>query len=93
MHERLNKLAVDVQELKLQLAKHGMTTEIVRQKLSDISEDIAILRESLDKAVSAGEVRFVPLVRYLPVERVVYGLVGLILTTVIVALIGLVLVG
>lgn len=67
-----------------------MTTTLVNQKFQDINEDIRVLSQSLEKAVSTGEIRFVPLVRYLPVERVVYGLVGLILVTVVAALLALV---
>lgn len=90
-YSEIRKLERDLVELKLELARVGNTNALIRQKLDDITDDIQALRANLKSAMDSGEVRFVPLVRYLPVERVVYGLVAITLTTVVGALIGLVL--
>jgi thiosulfate reductase cytochrome b subunit len=59
--------------------------------MSEIETDIKYIRRDLDKIMERLDNNFVKREEFVPVQRLVYGVVGLILTSVIVALIALVL--
>lgn len=54
-----------------------------------IRGDIRAMRADIER-IKADTLGFVPLIRYMPVERVVYGLVGLVLVAVTTAVVSLV---
>lgn len=68
---------VDALAAKVDLADQG-----IRADIEAIKKDLGMLRNE-----STG---YVPLIRYMPVERVVFGLVGLVLVAVTTAVISLV---
>lgn len=59
--------------------------------MSELETDIKYIRRDLDKIMDRLDNNFVKREEFVPVQRLVYGVVGLILTSVIVALIALVL--
>ena len=67
-------------ELRLQRleAKVDLTDQEIRSNIEGMKEDLARL-----------EGTYVPMLRYLPVERLVYGVVTLLLTSVIVAVVAI----
>jgi len=68
---------IDRLESKVNLADQG------------IRADIAAIRADIERIKEAHE-GFVPLIRYMPVERVVFGLVALVLIAVTTAIVSLV---
>lgn len=68
---------VDALLAKVELADQG-----IRADVEAIKKDVAQLRRESEF--------FVPLIRYMPVERIVFGLVGLVLVAVTTAVISLV---
>lgn len=63
-------------------AKVDLTDQGIRSDIEAMRVDVRRLREE--------HIGFVPLIRYMPVERVVYGLVSLILIAVVTAVVSLV---
>ena len=68
---------VDALLAKVELADQG-----IRADIEAIKKDVETLRREAEF--------FVPLIRYMPVERIVFGLVGLVLVAVTTAVISLV---
>lgn len=58
--------------------------------MSDIQTDIQYIRRDLDKIMEKLDRNYVTKEEFVPVQRLVYGVVGLILTSVVVALVALV---
>lgn len=64
------------------LAKVELADQAIRADVEAIKKDVETLRREAES--------FVPLIRYMPVERIVFGLVGLVLVAVTTAVISLV---
>ena len=79
-----DRLANDLASLRVELQQLGLSSARFDQRIQALEKDI-------DEIRSLGETRYVSINRYTPVERVVYGVVGIIGTALIVALITLVL--
>ena len=63
-------------------SKVDLADQSIRSDIAGMRADVQRLREDLSG--------FVPLIRYMPVEKVVYGLVGLVLIAVTTAVVSLV---
>lgn len=85
--DALTKLQADLADLKSEMQREmqrlGFRSALIEQKIETISEDIRELTLRGDDYVSV--------TRYTPVERVVFGMVGLALVSLFGALIALVL--
>ena len=82
----LSNLRRDLAALREELVKQGTMTAVLEQRLKTLEDD-------LNKAIARGEqvaTQYVPVMRYAPVEKILYGMVGLILVSFMGALIALV---
>ena len=79
-----DRLLGDVEQLRKELQQQGILNARLDQRLQAVERDI-------EQIASVGDARYVPLIRYVPVERVVFGVVGLILMSTITAVLALVL--
>ena len=76
----LDRLANDLASLRVELQVLGVSNARLDQRIQALEKDV-------EQLASVGDARYVSLNRYTPVERVVYGVVGLMMTALIVALI------
>lgn len=83
VEEALARLERDLAELRAELIRQGVKNAVIEAKLNDLGVDVRLLIEQSEK-------RYVPFDRYIPVERIVYGAVGIILLTILGALLALV---
>ena len=67
-----------------------MTKEDIDTKVAVIANDVTHIKDTLDNLSKRLEEKYVTKSRYEPVEKIVFGMVGLILTAVIGAVIALV---
>ena len=79
-----DRLLGDVDQLRKELQHQGIFNARLDQRLQAVERDI-------EQIASVSDSRYVPLIRYVPVERVVFGVVGLILMSTITAVLALVL--
>lgn len=81
-----DRMANDLASLRVELQEAKVHNARVEQRIQALERDVEQLAASADS-------RYVGISRYLPVERVVYGVVGIIGTALVVALITLLLPG
>jgi hypothetical protein len=81
-----DRLASDLASLRHELQMLGVSNARLDQRIMALEKDVETL-------ALTGDSRYVHISRYTPVERVVYGVVGVIGTALLVALITLVLNG
>lgn len=79
-----DRLANDLASLRVELQMLGVSSARLDQRIQALEKDV-------EQIAASGDARYVSISRYTPVERVVYGVVGIIGTALIVALITLVL--
>lgn len=83
MNDPLDQLKSDLEALRRELYMLGVTSATMKEKLDAIEKDIVIISSSaLPKLVT--------MERFTPVEKVVYGMVGLILMSFLGAILALV---
>lgn len=90
MDDVLRDIEIRLERLSARL---DLTDQGVRGEIQGIRADLRRLEHDAEEAVQRLEERdreHVPLVRYLPVEKIVFGVVALILTSFVGALIALV---
>jgi len=80
----LDRLADDLAGLRAELQALGVSNARLDQRIQALEQDV-------QQMSAMGDTRYVSISRYTPVERVVYGVVGIIGTALIVALITLIL--
>jgi uncharacterized protein YlxW (UPF0749 family) len=78
-----DRLANDLASLRVELQMLGVSSARLDQRIQALEKDV-------EQLSITGDTRYVAISRYTPVERVVYGVVGIIGTALIVALITLV---
>lgn len=81
--DELSRLHDDLAALRDELLRQGMLSAVLDQRLKAVEADVA-------RIAAHGDTHYVPIARYAPVERVLYGMVGLILASFVAALIALV---
>jgi len=79
----LTRLHADISSLRGELQQQGLLTAVLEQRLKAIEKDVNDLNLH-------SEGHFVSLARYLPVEKAVFGVIGLILVSFIGAILALV---
>ena len=79
-----DRLQRDLDDLAAELRRLGIRHAVIEEKLSAVKEDV-------DQLSGNVETRFVPVVRYQQVERVVFGIVAAVGIAIIGALMALVL--
>lgn len=83
MDDPVERLKIDVDALRRELYSLGITSATMKEKLDAIEKDIVVISSSaLPKLVT--------MERFTPVEKVVYGMVGLILMSFLGAILTLV---
>jgi len=83
MDDPVERLKVDLEALRRELYVLGITSATMKEKLDAIEKDIVIISSSaLPKLVT--------MERFTPVEKVVYGMVGLVLMSFLGAILTLV---
>jgi hypothetical protein len=75
-----DRLANDLASLRVELQMLGVSSARLDQRIQALEKDV-------EQLANVGDARYVSLNRYTPVERVVYGVVGLMMTALIVALV------
>jgi hypothetical protein len=75
----LSRLYSDLVALREELRKQGVMSAVLEQRLKDVEKDV-------DQIMAHGDTHYVSLSRYQPVEKVLYGMVGLILISFVGAL-------
>lgn len=83
-HDDLSRLHADLNALRDELRKQGLLSAVLDQRLKAVETDV-------EKIVTHAENYYVPLVRYLPVEKAVIGTIALICVSFVGALVALVL--
>jgi hypothetical protein len=79
----VERLRADMADLRHELHLMGLDTATMRNKLDNIERDV-------EKIITHADTHYVSLNRYMPVEKVLYGMVGLILVSFVGALLALV---
>lgn len=82
----LARLRGDVRALRDALNERGIRDAVIEEKLARLTQDLTTLQTHTATT-------YVPIARYTPVERLVFGLVALVLMAVIGAMVGAVLAG
>jgi len=79
----VSRLHADLTALRDELRKQGLMTAVLDQRLKALESDVEKLGDHTDS-------HYVSLARYMPVEKVLFGMVGLILLTFVGALAALI---
>ena len=79
----VTRLHADLAALRDELRQQGLMSAVLDQRLRTLEHDVERLADHADR-------HYVSLARYQPVEKVLYGLVGLILVSFVGALVALV---
>jgi hypothetical protein len=79
----LSRLHDDLNALRDELRKQGVMSAVLEQRLNAVEADV-------ERLIVHGDTHYVSVARYMPVERVLYGMVGLILVSFVGALLALV---
>ena len=82
--DQIDRLERDLIALREAVDRMGVHSAVVDEKLLAIQQDIHDLRQTQTN-------HFVSIARYSPVERIVYGVVGLLLTGLVGAVLALIL--
>ena len=76
----LDRLGNDLASLRAELQLLGVSNARLDQRIQALEKDV-------EQMAAIGDARYVSISRYTPVERVVYGVVGLMMTALIVAIV------
>ena len=79
----VTRLLADLAALRDELRQQGLMSAVLDQRLRTLEHDV-------ERLANHADTHYVPLARYAPVEKVLYGLIGLILVSFVGALAALV---
>lgn len=82
-HDDVSRLHADIAALRSQLISQGLLTAVLDQRLKDVEKDV-------ERLVVHGDSHYVTLARYMPLEKVLYGMIGLVLLSFVGALLALI---
>lgn len=77
------RIQTQVDALAAELRAQGVDNAVIKERMAALVEDIAILTADQER-------RYVPMSRFAPVEKVVYGLVGAVLLTALYAVLSVI---